>query len=197
MQQGNEVKVLSGNAREEKEKEREDEGGWEFVPAKVPNGISLRNFGIQVVSLFSAGFFRFWSFFILVFSFFSVRSIFLIFGFGCLLFCSLWAWKFEVIRFHALEDPICFFFSFSLDQYPIKYGSQPRGLSFSLSCSYPFPLLAVVLSILFSFLWLMAYSCNRFRYVAFLFCSAPMRSGLSAAFLEEACGALLTLVVGD
>lgn len=25
---------------------------WEFVPAKVPDGISLRNFGVQVVSLF-------------------------------------------------------------------------------------------------------------------------------------------------
>jgi dual specificity MAP kinase phosphatase len=31
-------------------KEKE-EGSWEFVPAKVPDGISLRNFGIQVVSV--------------------------------------------------------------------------------------------------------------------------------------------------
>jgi dual specificity MAP kinase phosphatase len=31
---------------------------WEFVPAKVPDGISLRNFGIQVVSVaFSLSFF--------------------------------------------------------------------------------------------------------------------------------------------
>ena len=28
----------------------ENEGEWEFVPARVPDGISLRNFGIQVVS---------------------------------------------------------------------------------------------------------------------------------------------------
>lgn len=32
---------------------KEDEG-WEFVPARVPDGISLRNFGIQVVSLSSS-----------------------------------------------------------------------------------------------------------------------------------------------
>lgn len=41
--------------REEKEKLKENvkEGDtWEFVPARVPNGISLRNFGIQVVSFF-------------------------------------------------------------------------------------------------------------------------------------------------
>lgn len=31
-------------------KDGEEEGSWEFVPAKVPDGISLRNFGIQVVS---------------------------------------------------------------------------------------------------------------------------------------------------
>ena len=30
-------------------------GKWEFVPAKVPDGISLRNFGIQVVSVFLGG----------------------------------------------------------------------------------------------------------------------------------------------
>ncbi|KIM40666.1 hypothetical protein M413DRAFT_28455 [Hebeloma cylindrosporum] len=53
LQKGNEVKVLGSVGEEkdkekEKEKEREDEGSWEFVPAKVPNGISLRNFGIQV-----------------------------------------------------------------------------------------------------------------------------------------------------
>ena len=34
----------------------EEEEGWEFVPARVPDGISLRNFGIQVVS-FSCLFF--------------------------------------------------------------------------------------------------------------------------------------------
>jgi hypothetical protein len=31
--------------------ERDDEGEWEFVPAKVPEGISLRNFWFHVVSL--------------------------------------------------------------------------------------------------------------------------------------------------
>lgn len=97
MQQGNEVK---GNAREEKEKEkeREDEGSWEFVPAKVPNGISLRNFGIQVVSAFFFLSFLWFSFFFS--SFFSfLRSFFF-----CLRFLRWW-W-FEVVRFHALKDPI-------------------------------------------------------------------------------------------
>jgi len=66
VQQGNDMK---GNAREEKEKEKEDEGSWEFVPAKVPNGISLRNFGIQVVSVFFCCRFLFFVFSFLPFCF--------------------------------------------------------------------------------------------------------------------------------
>ena len=41
------------------------------------------------------------------------------------------------------------FLSFSLDRYPIDCDSQPRGLSFSLSCSYSSLLLSVVLLTLF------------------------------------------------
>ncbi len=49
------------NAQSEKDEEREkgkdrekekEEDIWEFVPARVPDGISLRNFGIQVVRIF-------------------------------------------------------------------------------------------------------------------------------------------------
>ncbi|KAJ7157602.1 hypothetical protein C8R43DRAFT_997109 [Mycena crocata] len=36
------------NDEKEKTEEEEDEDGWEFRPARVPDGISLRNFGIQV-----------------------------------------------------------------------------------------------------------------------------------------------------
>lgn len=36
----------------EEGEEEEEDGEWEFVPARVPDGISLRNFGIQVVSVF-------------------------------------------------------------------------------------------------------------------------------------------------
>ena len=74
LRQGKEVKPLSGNTGE---KEREDEGSWEFVPAKVPNGISLRNFGIQVVSsFFSSAVFLFSMLFSLfVFPFFFSFSV--------------------------------------------------------------------------------------------------------------------------
>ena len=41
----------SRSGRNEKsDSDLESEGEWEFVPARVPDGISLRNFGIQVVS---------------------------------------------------------------------------------------------------------------------------------------------------
>lgn len=38
---------------------RNEQSKWEFVPAKVPDGISLRNFGIQVVSFLLFSFFFF------------------------------------------------------------------------------------------------------------------------------------------
>ncbi|KAF7374305.1 hypothetical protein MSAN_00313700 [Mycena sanguinolenta] len=40
-------KEKSENEKEKEEREKED-GEWEFRPARVPDGISLRNFGIQV-----------------------------------------------------------------------------------------------------------------------------------------------------
>ncbi|PPQ92589.1 hypothetical protein CVT25_007281 [Psilocybe cyanescens] len=42
------AKKSQGVDGEEEEEEEEEERGWEFVPARVPDGISLRNFGIQV-----------------------------------------------------------------------------------------------------------------------------------------------------
>lgn len=82
LQQGKEVKPLSGNTGE---KEREDEGSWEFVPAKVPNGISLRNFGIQVVSFF---------FFFCCFPFFYVVFLVCLSFFFSLFRCG---WRVEAI----------------------------------------------------------------------------------------------------
>ena len=43
--------LLSEQGQEQKRR-NETTSKWEFVPAKVPDGISLRNFGIQVVSVF-------------------------------------------------------------------------------------------------------------------------------------------------
>jgi len=51
--------------KEEKDEEKKpavkekEEGSWEFVPAKIPDGISLRNFGIQVVSMVAHCFYSF------------------------------------------------------------------------------------------------------------------------------------------
>ena len=69
LRRGNEVKALSNNGQE-----KEDNTSWEFVPARVPNGISQTNFGIQVVSCF----FVFVFFFHLVFF---IRLFFLSFSF--------------------------------------------------------------------------------------------------------------------
>lgn len=39
-----------GNDRNSDDDEENSDGEWEFIPLYVPDGISLRNFGIQVVS---------------------------------------------------------------------------------------------------------------------------------------------------
>jgi hypothetical protein len=49
--------VANGGAKDEQNEAKKatlkdkEEGSWEFAPARVPDGISLRNFGIQVVSV--------------------------------------------------------------------------------------------------------------------------------------------------
>jgi len=108
LRRGNEVKVLSNGGGQEKE--REDDASWEFVPARVPNGISLRNFGIQVVSCFSSS-----SCFRLLF----FLHPFLIFSF---LF------------------PFFFFYSFSSDQHTIIVTLRLLVCSSFASCPYSFSL---------------------------------------------------------
>lgn len=50
VQEHDELKEEKNEGKKPAVKEKE-EGSWEFVPAKVPDGISLRNFGTQVVSM--------------------------------------------------------------------------------------------------------------------------------------------------
>jgi len=114
VQQGNGVKVLSGHVREEGG--REDEGSWEFVPAKVPNGISLRNFGIQVVS-FSFFYCLFFGRFLFLFSSFLV-FLFLFFLFFFFFFrCGDGSSRSSDFMLSAIQESK-FFVSFSLDHLP-------------------------------------------------------------------------------
>ena len=179
VQQGNEVKVLSGQ-----EGEREDEGSWEFVPAKVPNGISLRNFGIQVVSFF---FFLF-----LVVFFFS----FVLFSFSFSLFFFFFFFLFFGCGDGGLHGPS----DFMLSEKPREQMFSSRfhwtdtqlivlpslvACSFFAFCFHSFSLPAVLLSTFF-FLSL-AYACKLlcFFYASVHFCSAPMHSGLSVVFFAS------------
>ena len=174
------MKVLSGQ-----EGEREDEGSWEFVPAKVPNGISLRNFGIQVVSFFFfyCLFLFFWSFSIIIF----VRSFLLFFFF----FFSVWGWRLAwTVWFHALGKTkrANVFFPFSLDRYPINCFPASWLVLFLPSVSIHSLCLRLLSSFqLFPLSLAMAYTCKLlcFFYASFHFCSAPMHSGLSVVFFAS------------